>query len=243
MMSPGLRAAVCGSLMVGGVLLAGADARAMENVTLITDFGFNGRHAYFYVALEKGYYKAADLEVTLGTAANVRLLDSVNLNVYRQGGQYSFYGGYVTRSPYSVRVPTAAADQDKPPHPVAGDQMAGKQAAEDSGPAGDQHSSVRAERTGDGEDDLADMLGAAHDPERVRRAADIRRGHRKLSEDAALKQGQYLGQHLADPLRRHVQEVVRLVGHALVLGCHRRRVTQVCLAYLDEPPAAGQEAQ
>jgi NitT/TauT family transport system substrate-binding protein len=56
MRSSGLRAAVCGSLMVAGVLLAGADAWATENVTLITDFGFNGRHAYFYVALDKGYY-------------------------------------------------------------------------------------------------------------------------------------------------------------------------------------------
>jgi NitT/TauT family transport system substrate-binding protein len=37
--------------------------RALDNVTLITDFGFNGRHAYFFVAIEKGYYKAADLEV------------------------------------------------------------------------------------------------------------------------------------------------------------------------------------
>ena len=64
MMSSGLRAAVCGSLMVGA-LLAGADARAIETVTLITDFGFNGRHAYFYVALDKGYYKAADLEVKI----------------------------------------------------------------------------------------------------------------------------------------------------------------------------------
>src|ERR1700730_7154798 len=64
-MTSGLRAAVCGSLTVAGALLAGADARAIENVTLITDFGFNGRHAYFYVALEKGYYKAADLEVKI----------------------------------------------------------------------------------------------------------------------------------------------------------------------------------
>ncbi len=35
----------------------------MDNVTFITDFGFNGRHAYVFVAIEKGYYKAADLEV------------------------------------------------------------------------------------------------------------------------------------------------------------------------------------
>ena len=33
-------------------------AAAADNVTFVTDFGFNGRHAYYYVALEKGYYKA-----------------------------------------------------------------------------------------------------------------------------------------------------------------------------------------
>src|SRR5207245_1496510 len=31
----------------------------------ITDFGFNGRHAYYYVALEKGYYKAEGLNVNI----------------------------------------------------------------------------------------------------------------------------------------------------------------------------------
>src|SRR6202035_1799917 len=30
-----------------------------------TDFGFNGRHSYFYVALDKGYYKAEGLNVTI----------------------------------------------------------------------------------------------------------------------------------------------------------------------------------
>jgi NitT/TauT family transport system substrate-binding protein len=42
----------------------GLPARAAE-VNFITDFGFNGRHAYFYVALEKGYYKAEGLEVKI----------------------------------------------------------------------------------------------------------------------------------------------------------------------------------
>jgi NitT/TauT family transport system substrate-binding protein len=38
--------------------------RAAE-VNFITDFGYNGRHSYFYVALEKGYYKAEGLEVAI----------------------------------------------------------------------------------------------------------------------------------------------------------------------------------
>jgi NitT/TauT family transport system substrate-binding protein len=39
-------------------------ARATD-VNFITDFGFNGRHSYFYVALDKGYYKAEGLNVTI----------------------------------------------------------------------------------------------------------------------------------------------------------------------------------
>jgi NitT/TauT family transport system substrate-binding protein len=49
--------------MLSGMLFTSDGARALDNVTLITDFGFNGRHAYFFVAIEKGYYKDADLEV------------------------------------------------------------------------------------------------------------------------------------------------------------------------------------
>jgi NitT/TauT family transport system substrate-binding protein len=44
--------------------LAASSAQATE-VNFITDFGFNGRHAYYYVALDKGYYKAEGLDVTI----------------------------------------------------------------------------------------------------------------------------------------------------------------------------------
>ena len=45
-------------------LLAGA-ASAADSVTFVTDFGFNGRHAYYFLAAEKGYYKAEGLDVTI----------------------------------------------------------------------------------------------------------------------------------------------------------------------------------
>jgi NitT/TauT family transport system substrate-binding protein len=35
------------------------------DVNFITDFGFNGRQAYFFVALDKGYYKAEGLNVNI----------------------------------------------------------------------------------------------------------------------------------------------------------------------------------
>lgn len=40
-------------------------AASAADVNFITDFGFNGRHSYFYVALDKGYYKEEGLDVTI----------------------------------------------------------------------------------------------------------------------------------------------------------------------------------
>ena len=54
-----VRAAAAALLAIAAVLPARA-----ENVTFITDFGFNGRHAYYYVALERGYYRQAGLDVS-----------------------------------------------------------------------------------------------------------------------------------------------------------------------------------
>jgi NitT/TauT family transport system substrate-binding protein len=50
------------ALLVIG-LLAALPAVAADKVVFTTDFGFNGRHAYYYVADEKGYYKDAGIEV------------------------------------------------------------------------------------------------------------------------------------------------------------------------------------
>jgi NitT/TauT family transport system substrate-binding protein len=37
----------------------------LDKVTLVTDFGYNGRHAYFFEALDRGYYRDAGLEVKI----------------------------------------------------------------------------------------------------------------------------------------------------------------------------------
>jgi NitT/TauT family transport system substrate-binding protein len=37
----------------------------LDRVTLITDFGYYGRHAYFFEALDRGYYRDAGLEVKI----------------------------------------------------------------------------------------------------------------------------------------------------------------------------------
>jgi len=42
-----------------------SSASAADKVTFVTDFGYLGRHAYYFVALEKGYYKDANLDVNI----------------------------------------------------------------------------------------------------------------------------------------------------------------------------------
>lgn len=45
------------------------------------------------------------VEVTLTSGANVRLLDSSNLNAYRRGRQHRYQGGLARRSPVRLTVP------------------------------------------------------------------------------------------------------------------------------------------
>ena len=56
---------VAGALIASTILLAPSASKALDNVTLITDFGYNGRHAYFFDAVDRGYYRDAGLEVKI----------------------------------------------------------------------------------------------------------------------------------------------------------------------------------
>jgi NitT/TauT family transport system substrate-binding protein len=72
------------STLIAFVLLAAtaalAPARAQTKVTFSLDFRALGRHAAWYVALDKGYYKQAGLDVTIipsqGTAQAIQSLES-----------------------------------------------------------------------------------------------------------------------------------------------------------------------
>jgi NitT/TauT family transport system substrate-binding protein len=55
---PLMLTALCASIF-------GATAQAADKVTFVTDFGYNGRHAYYFVALEKGYYARQNLDVQI----------------------------------------------------------------------------------------------------------------------------------------------------------------------------------
>lgn len=57
-----------GGLALAAMIALGAGTQlaiAADKVTFVTDFGYNGRHAYYFVALEKGYYAKENLDVTI----------------------------------------------------------------------------------------------------------------------------------------------------------------------------------
>jgi NitT/TauT family transport system substrate-binding protein len=57
----------CVALMLAALCAStfGVQAYAADKVTFVTDFGYNGRHAYYFVALEKGYYARENLDVAI----------------------------------------------------------------------------------------------------------------------------------------------------------------------------------
>lgn len=54
-----------GLLAVLALVLGSSASLAAEKVTFVTDFGFNGRHAYYFVAKDKGYYAKHNLDVDI----------------------------------------------------------------------------------------------------------------------------------------------------------------------------------
>ena len=62
------------------------------------------KYSYYDLGLlDKGQI----VEVRLSAAANVRLMDSSNYSSYKNGRRHRYYGGYVTKSPYRITVPSS----------------------------------------------------------------------------------------------------------------------------------------
>lgn len=105
------------ALAIASVLSASA-AYAADKVTFVTDFGYLGRHAYYFVALDKGYYRDAGLEVDI-----VRGQGSAD--VVKQVGAGTAQMGFADaasvilgRANDGVPVKTVAEIYAKPPHAI-----------------------------------------------------------------------------------------------------------------------------
>jgi NitT/TauT family transport system substrate-binding protein len=77
-----VRRIVAGALIASTMLLCSSASKALDNVTFVTDFGYNGRHAHFFEALDRGYYRDAGLEVKIvrgqGSADAIRQVGAGN---------------------------------------------------------------------------------------------------------------------------------------------------------------------
>src|SRR5215470_7340090 len=108
-----VEAAVAGLLAIAAALPTRA-----ENITFITDFGFNGRHAYYYVALERGYYRQAGLDVSFvrgnGSADAIRKVASGAVQIgFADAGSL-----VLARANDGVPVRMVAVVYAAPPHAI-----------------------------------------------------------------------------------------------------------------------------
>src|SRR5260370_4689831 len=56
---------VVGTVTAAAMLLRPSSSAALDTVTLITDFGYNGRQGYFFYGLDRGYYRDAGPDVKI----------------------------------------------------------------------------------------------------------------------------------------------------------------------------------
>jgi NitT/TauT family transport system substrate-binding protein len=111
-------------------MAAGLPARA-ESVTFVTDFGVNGRHAYYYVALDRGYYRQAGLDVSfvrgIGSADAIRKVASGAVQIgFADAGSL-----VLARANDGVPVRMLAVVYAAPPHAVYATEDSGIRTPQD----------------------------------------------------------------------------------------------------------------
>jgi len=113
-----IRRIVAGAVIASTILLRPSASRALDNVTLITDFGYNGRHAFSFVALDKGYYRDAGLEVKIvrgqGGADAIRQVGAGN-------AMFGFADAFtlvLARANDQIPVKLVAGVYSEPPHAI-----------------------------------------------------------------------------------------------------------------------------
>ena len=59
-----------------------------------------------YVIYDLGEHKKGSVaEIQLSSATNVRLMDKLNLDYMKFGNEYTYFGGYVSTSPFFLTIP------------------------------------------------------------------------------------------------------------------------------------------
>jgi NitT/TauT family transport system substrate-binding protein len=108
----------CLSAFLLSASLSTQGAQAADKLTFVTDFGYLGRHAYYFVALDKGYYKDAGLDVDIvrgqGSADAVKQVAAGTAQI----GFADVASVILGRANDGVPVKLVAEVYAKPPHAV-----------------------------------------------------------------------------------------------------------------------------
>jgi NitT/TauT family transport system substrate-binding protein len=100
------------------LVAAAAPAGAADKVTFVTDYGLYGRHAYYFVAIEKGFYARENLEVEIvrspGSANTIKQV----ANGTAQIGFADAFAVVLGRANDEVPVKLVAMIYPRPPHAV-----------------------------------------------------------------------------------------------------------------------------
>ena len=120
-----------GALIASTILLRPTASSALDSVTFITDFGYFGRNAFFFVALDKGYYRDAGLEVTIvrgqGSADAIRQVGAGNAMFgFADAGTL-----ILSRANDQIPVKLVAAVYRKPSHAIFCRQDSGLKSPKD----------------------------------------------------------------------------------------------------------------
>jgi NitT/TauT family transport system substrate-binding protein len=125
-----VRSILTGALAAAAAVLSHG-ASALDSVTLITDFGYNGRHAYFFEALDKGYYRDAGLDVKIvrgqGSVDAIRQVGAGNATFgFADAGSLA-----LARANDRIPVKLVAIVYGKPPQAIFCREDAGLKQAKD----------------------------------------------------------------------------------------------------------------
>src|SRR5258708_19666311 len=89
-----------------------------DKVTFVTDYGLYGRHAYYFVAMEKGYYARENLDVEIvrsqGSANTIKQV----ANGTAQVGFADAFAVVLGRANDDIPAKLVAMIYPNPPHPV-----------------------------------------------------------------------------------------------------------------------------
>jgi NitT/TauT family transport system substrate-binding protein len=93
-------------------------ANAADKVIFVTDYGLYGRHSYYFVAIEKGYYARENLEIEIvrsqGSANTIKQV----ANATAQVGFADAFAVVLGRANDDIPVKLVAMIYPKPPHAV-----------------------------------------------------------------------------------------------------------------------------